>query len=69
MGTAVKNRTLGNTLTNSDNLLKLKVNFDKLKGQMTPQVMFDVWFKFSMMRDLARNIFHGSVCCDILENT
>ena len=69
MGTAVKNKKLGETLTNSDNLLKLKVNFDKLKGQMAPQVMFDVWFKLSMMRDLARNIFHGSVCADILENT
>jgi hypothetical protein len=68
MQTAIKNKKLGEFLSSSEGLQKLKANYDKIKSKAEPSVLFDIWFQVSMMRDLARNIFHGSVLCDITEN-
>jgi hypothetical protein len=35
---------------------------------MTASDLYSIWYKISIFRDLAKNIFHGSVLCDILDN-
>ncbi len=66
MLTAVKNITLGSTTFWRIKLIE--ESFVKKNEELKSKTIFDIWFKLSAMRDLARNIFHGSVLCDIMEN-
>jgi hypothetical protein len=68
MYTPIKNRSLSKFLFGNEGISRLKIDYDKVKGKVSPMDLYDIWFNVSMMRDLARNIFHGSVLCDITDN-
>lgn len=69
LGSASKNRELGKMLQGADGLQKLHAVYTQKKAQNTfTKIQYDVWNLFSVWRDLSRQVFHGSVLSDLLDN-
>ena len=63
-----KNKTIAEEFLGLEKLQKIVTSVTKKVNSMKGEQLVRFWFKLSLFRDITRNVFHGSILVDLLDN-